>query len=249
MLKKLVPVFMCFVLLAACQKNDGGTPAAPVLTDEAKNSYISLLTNIRENQSLPDGTFLEYDGADISTNRFAVCDVDSDMSPELVIEYQTASVLGSALLVYDYDSSSKAPRLQLREALGETFYDNASIKAEWPNNDGLSGELLWPYSLYKYDSQNDSYVFSGAVQAWDKSLYETSPDGTPFPDEADKDGDGILYYISEDKDNVYSASPVDYSDYETWLNSVTADANRIDPSFYYLTEENIQNLNYEESSE
>lgn len=208
---------------------------------EAKNMYTSILKDIYYKHTFPDGQACDWnDNSDISKNRFAVYDIDQDSKEELIIEYANASMAGMVELIYDYDNNTKTADEEFREFPALTYYDNGIIKADWSHNQGLAGNF-WPYTLYQYDRESDSYVDVGMVDAWDRSLSETDYNGNSFPAKSDTDGDGIVYYIMEDGEYKLD-HPVDWTEYEQWQDSYLGTAKEINVPFMDLTEENIDNI-------
>ena len=63
--------------------------------------------------------------------------------------------------VFKYDPEAKKLQTEFSEFPALTFYDNGIIKAEWSHNQGLAGDNFWPYSLYQYAPETDSYVLVG----------------------------------------------------------------------------------------
>lgn len=92
-----------------------------------------------------------------------------------------------------------------------TFYDNGIIKAGAHHNQRLGGDF-WPYSLYQYAPDSDSYVLVGMVDVWDKNYPGADNHKDAFPSDIDKSGTGFVYHIMEDGqyDNTH---PVDASEY------------------------------------
>ena len=78
------------------------------------------------------------------------------------------------------------------------------------------------------------------VEAWEKSISDTR-EGIAFPDQADIDGDGIVYYIKIEGDDSFD-KPVDFAEYEQWRKSYIGDGTEMQVPFLNLTEENIHNI-------
>lgn len=175
----------------------------------------------------------------LSSENFAICDVNGDGKNELIIQRNSTYVAGQVERVYSANGNEL-----LAEYPMTTYYDNGYVAAGWSHNQGVAGDKLWPYTLYRYDSSAGKYVQEAAVDGWDKSLRDTrlSYDETiiPFPEDVDKDGDGFVYYIITEAGGyapVYG-EPMDYADYALWV-SRYLEANVIDVPYYPLTEENI----------
>lgn len=187
-------------------------------------------------------------GEDISADRFAICDVNGDGRDELITQTNAAPMAGQVEQVYDGDGNTL-----LAEYPFMTYYDNGYVTAGWSHNQGVSGDKLWPYTLYRYDSSTGKYVQDASVDGWDKSIRDTYPafgdnDGDyyidqsviPFPDDVDKDGDGFVYYIITEEGGyapVYG-EPMDYADYALWVGRYLG-ANAVHPCYFSLSEENI----------
>ncbi len=175
----------------------------------------------------------------LSSENFAICDVNGDGKNELIIQRNSTYVAGQVERVYSANGNEL-----LAEYPMTTYYDNGYVAAGWSHNQGVAGDKLWPYTLYRYDSSEGKYVQEAAVDGWDKSLRDTylSYDETtiPFPEDVDKDGDGFVYYIIEEEGGyapVYG-EPMDYADYALWVARYLG-TNRVDVTYYPLTEKNI----------
>lgn len=216
---------------------EGGENGNP--DEEArKAAYISILENLYTNHIFPNDKDYGFMG-DISENKFAVYDVDSDGKDELLIAYTSTSTAGMIGIIYDYDSESGAVREEFSEFPALQCYNNGVIEASWSHNQGLAGEF-WPYTLYQYNQEADTYVKVGMADAWDKSLSEVNFEGEPFPEETDADGDGIVYYIMTEEYKL--DTPVDGEEYNKWRNSYVGEAKQIEIPFINLTEENINEI-------
>lgn len=254
-------IVLC-VALAACsnqigkgEEKDSNTPpsATPTVTDTPKEpdelvdnpsemyqAYFTALENLIQNHVLPDGTDVGEPFGDVSENKFAVYDIDNDGKEELIILYSTTATVGMAGCVYGYNSKTGTLQAELQEFPLLTFYDNGIVKALWSHNQGLAGDF-WPYNLYQYNTDSDSYTLVGMVDAWDKKYVETDYEGNSFPSDIDKSGTGIVYYIMEDGeyDNTH---PVDAVEYEKWTDSHIGKALEIQIPYKDLTEENIAQI-------
>ena len=175
----------------------------------------------------------------LSSENFAICDVNGDGKNELIIQRNSTYVDCQVERVYSANGNEL-----LAEYPMTTYYDNGYVTAGWSHNQGVAGDKLWPYTLYRYDGSAGKYVREAAVDGWDKSIRDTylSYDETtiPFPEDVDKDGDGFVYYIIEEEGGyapVYG-EPMDYADYALWVARYLG-TNRVDVTYYPLTEKNI----------
>lgn len=208
--------------------------------DEMYNAYSGALENLIQNHTLPDGADAAELSGDMAQNIFALYDVDNDGKEELLLMYTNTFMAGQVGYVFTYDAETKKLQTELSEFPLLTFYDNGIIKAEWSHNQGLAGDF-WPYSLYQYNPDTDSYVLIGMVDAWDKNFAETDYQNNPFPSDVDKSGTGIVYYIMEDV-GYDTTHPVDASEYNEWINSYIGTASEIQITYLDLTEENIAQI-------
>lgn len=200
------------------------------------DTFIKVLEEVYQNHVFPNGN--DYgisDYSQISENKFAIYDIDFDGKDELIIQYTTTAMAGMIEAVFEYDSSLNTVKEEFMEFPALTYYDNGIVEAEWSHNQGLGGEF-WPYTLYQYSRETDAYIEVCMVDAWDKSYVETD-----FPDELDKDGDGIVYYIMED--GTYELkTPVDLEEYMEWRNYYLGQAEKLNIPYRNLTEENIYGI-------
>ena len=207
--------------------------------DKSIEAYKAVLESIYQGGILPDGTELEL--SDINAkdeNEFAVYDVDQDGRDELVFYYTTTSMAGMTARIYDYDEVNDCVYEELREFPMLTFYDNATIGAPVSHNQGYAGDF-WPYTFYTYDAESDTFNAEYFVDAWDKSISDVNYSGEAFPDEADKDGDGIVYYLDA-PDSSEIGEPMDKDAYDAWLRENAGD--EVEVLFQKFTEENISNI-------
>ena len=118
------------------------------------------------------------------------------------------------------------------------FYGNGAVKAMLSHNQ--TGGNLWPYTLYTYLPESDSYQQIAIVHAWDKSLRSTNEWGESFPDTADRSGTGTVYYV--EPDGWEESSPMDEADYLAWEEEALAGSPQLTLSFLPLTRESIAAL-------
>ena len=119
--------------------------------------------------------------------------------------YTDTYMAGQTGYVFAYNEQTKKLNTELSEFPSLTFYDNGAVKAEWSHNQGRAGDNFWPYSLYQYAPETDSYALIGMVDAWDKTYAQTDDQNNPFPSDIDKSGTGMVYYIMENGE--YDTSP------------------------------------------
>ncbi|MCM1155512.1 MAG: hypothetical protein NC392_09145 [Roseburia sp.] len=204
-----------------------------------RGAYYDVLDKLYTTYTLPDGTELGYDGMrDLSENTYAIYDVDQDSQEELILTWTTTYTAGMAGIVYGFDSASGTVRLELLEYPMLTFYDNGVAEAGLSHNHGLAGAMpegmdFWPYFLYQYDKETDTYVMRASVDAWNKAFRDTDYEGNAFPDAIDADGDGVVYIIESGEEKEL----LDAEDYGKWRDSVIGRAGEIKIPFEPMTGE------------
>ena len=252
-MKKYI-VFLCVIIcllgLVACSAqpsdNTHRNDNLVNLDEEAKKAYVDVLKRLYNEHLLlnadGEGDFKIEDNnfSKISDNKFAIYDVDLDGQEELIIQITTSSTAGMIEIIYDYDNEVEVIRTQFTEWPALTYYDNGIVMAKLSNNQGLGVDIenFWPYTIYQYEVKTDSYLAVGRVDAWNKAYRDEDFDGNPFPNDADKDGDGVVYYVDEDYD-YRNDLPIDFAEYEKWLNAYIGDAKEVDIPYLQLTLENI----------
>ena len=197
---------------------------------QVRHYYGGILSQITAAWQLPDGELdtssLENGFGQMSDNRFAVTDIDGDGREELIVCYANASTAGMMEIIYDYDPVHSELKREFTEWPMLTYYDNGMIKAEASHNH-THGEF-WPFALYQYETESDSYKQIAYVHTWDKEISDEY-EGRPFPEELDADGDGTLFSISEGAEPSYEYESYKYNqaDYEKWYNEIMDGAQEI----------------------
>lgn len=206
--------------------------------DPVNEAYYSVLEKLYKTYTLPDGTELGYDEiTELSWNKFAIYDIDKDGKEELIVLWTTTYTAGMSGIIYGFDTASGTVRAELWEYPLQTFYDNGVVEVGLSHNHGMAGEIddFWPYTLYQYDKDSDTYVVIAEVDAWNMAYYELDYDGTPFPEEFDTDGDGILYRVTAGGHDKL----MDLEEYNNWRDSVIGGAKKVEIPFVKMTEESI----------
>ncbi|MDE7352862.1 MAG: hypothetical protein K2O06_07410 [Acetatifactor sp.] len=212
-------------------------------------AYVSVLEDIYRDHIFPGGKDLGYqpgENQDVTSNEFSICDVDGDGKEELIIVWTTTFEAAMAEIIYGYDDAAGTVTEEFSGYPLFTIFNNGIIQELASHNHGMASNLsledgFWPYTLYRYNLERGIYEELASVDAWSKAYMETDYDGNAFPEDIDKDGDGLVYYINAAGSQGETA-PVDAAEYQAWLDSCTGSAKEMTISFQKLTEENIQNI-------
>ena len=203
--------------------------------------YISALEGIYYDALWPDGTMFSLTppaGGGASAD-FAVYDIDFDGQDELIIEHSDTVMAGMVTVVYGYDENTGRVFEEFFEFPSIRFYDNGIVEADWSHNqDPASADDFWPYPLYQYNPQTDSYTHIASVHAQDMSRRR---DKISSWEKADTDGDGILFFIIQEgvayEDGLQN--PVDLAEYRQWHDSYINGAEQITVPFLPIDYKNI----------
>lgn len=211
--------------------DEAATEKAQVLyAAQIRHYYGGILSRITAAWQLPDGELdtysLENGFGQMSDNRFAVADIDGDGREELIVCYDNAIMAGMMEIIYDYDPVLGELKREFTQWPMLTYYDNGMIKAEASHNH-THGEF-WPFALYQYEVESDSYKQIAYVHTWDKEISDEY-EGQPFPEELDTDGDGTLFNISEGEESSYEYEDYKFNqmDYEKWYGGIMDGAQEI----------------------
>lgn len=205
--------------------------------------YAEVLEQILAEHVDPNGRVFDTadDRYDFGYNTFAILDVDRDGRQELIFNFNTSNMAGMCEVVYGYDEESGTLREEFAEWVNTVYYGNGVIQVPDSHNHGKDPEErgIWPYALYQYEEETDSYRLQYCVESWDR---QTCPEN--FPAQLDRDGDGILYYIMEGTETVENtaAVPMDREAYDIWAAEQMPEWNKISVTYHPMTEEGIGSI-------
>ena len=211
--------------------------------------YSEALMQILTDRTDPDGRYFDDggQGVDFSRNCFAITDIDGDGRDELIFNFNDTYMAAMREIVYDYDEENDTLRTELEDVFPfTTYYSNGYVKEEASHNHTCDPETrgIWPYNLYKYDADADSYINIGYVQCWDKLIFPTNYEDEAFPDEFDEDGDNLLFfvgYFSKESDDV-DCTYMDRKEFEVWEQTMFPDEYKIDIEYHHMTIEEIKEI-------
>lgn len=211
--------------------------------------YPEVLMQILTDRTDPDGRYFDdgSQGIDFSRNCFAVIDIDGDGRDELIFNFNDTYMAAMREIIYDYDEKTDILRTELETFfIMNTYYSNGYVKADASHNHTCDPETrgIWPYSLYEYDAETDSYINTGYVECWDELIFPTNYEGEAFPSELDTDGDNLLFFVgffNDDTDDV-ERTYMDREEFEAWEQAMFPDEYKIDIEYHPMTEEEITQL-------
>ena len=183
----------------------------------ARKTLEDAVETLRTTGTLPG--FEALVGDEMSTEyRYTITDIDGDGFEELLLMQGTGVMASMDYLVLDGQGGQL--RAELEEFPTLTAYDNGCIRADASHNQGLAGDF-WPYALYRYDAESDSYQQVAVADAWDGSIHPQDYAGNPFPKDADVSGAGIVYYVAENGESYGESgtpdvAPMDQADFQKW---------------------------------
>lgn len=183
----------------------------------ARKTLEDAVETLRTTGTLPG--FEALVGDEMSTEyRYTITDIDGDGFEELLLMQDTGVMASMDYLVLDGQGGQLRAELEAFPSL--TFYENGYVRADASHNQGLAGDF-WPYALYRYDAESDSYQQVAVADAWDGSIHPQDYAGNPFPKDVDVSGAGIVYYVAENgdlygQDGALAPAPMDQADFQKW---------------------------------
>ncbi|MCR5347234.1 MAG: hypothetical protein K6E38_05595 [Fretibacterium sp.] len=218
--------------------------SVPALAADARHeAYMKAARAFVEEHKFPNGEDIEADDitADFPENKLAVCDVDSDGQPELLIQFGTGTMASMQEFVCGFDEKTKKITIELFGFPAFEYLDNGCVKLSDSHNQGLAGEF-WPFSILKYNAGTGEYELMGHVDAWSEEDYPRDFDDKPFPKKIDADGDGFVFFIEAEGFKGYD-EPVDTPVYEKWVSQYISGANPIEPEWFSADAKGLEALN------
>lgn len=217
----------------------GLPPVVQTQYDSARTAYTAVLNTLLYERVFPDGT--PYDPfVDGTGDLFALADVNGDGAEELILLATNSYTAGQAGYVLSWDQTTGTTRIELLEHPSFAFYGNGYLQAFASHNQGVAGDILWPYTLYQYDNATKAYTPVAMVDAWDSTLSERYYDMS-FPREIDRSNSGAVYYVMEPGSYDLSA-PMDVTDYNAWQDAWQAGTEPMEITYLELNTENLERL-------
>lgn len=218
----------------------------PEVLSENESRRLSAFRQIAEqfyyDHLAPDLTSVHNDDSfgPMEKNSFAIADVNCDGEDELLIFNETECMAGMCLWVLSYNAEQDCVSCQLTAFPSVDFYTGGLACAYAAHNQGLAGDVLWPYALYGFNPASGSYEPICFVDAWDRSFSETGYDGTKYPEESDPNGDGHVYLLRNPKND--SLQILNEEGYQEWKVSLFGSSRQIDLIRKNMTPDNIASI-------
>ena len=160
--------------VAVLQKTETGKYRVMDVINEAKDAarkeaYKAALENLYVNHVFPDGTTCNYrDAQDLAESQFTILDIDGDGEEELIIRYVSGPMGGMREVIYSFSGGDFLTE-ELLEFPPLVYYDNGFIRADASHNQGDDTDG-WPYVMYQYMGESDSYKEVGSGVSGDGSI-------------------------------------------------------------------------------
>lgn len=215
----------------------------PVLSEDedVNNLFIQVMKTLESTGYMPNGQYCygreEQDYAwekDISyPDSVAVCDVTGDGKDELLITINGGYTSTISQWVFSYNEEKKEFE-KMFETFSTEFFEGGIVKCAYSHG-GVYEDNFWPYDLYKYNSETNSYDFIASVNSHqllhDYETGELDDElNKDFPYEEDKDKDGKVYDISIDGQVIW----MDNAEFEAWQAGYIEESKRICPDWYKI---------------
>lgn len=160
--------------VAVLQKTETGKYRVIDVINEAKDAarkeaYKAALENLYVNHVFPNGTTCNYrDAQDLAESQFTILDIDGDGEEELIIRYVSGPMAGMREVIYSFSGGDFLME-ELLEFPPLVYYDNGFIRADASHNQGNDTDG-WPYVMYQYMGESDSYKEVGSGVSGDGSI-------------------------------------------------------------------------------
>lgn len=224
---------MKFDLSSEPEEESMGTEDSSVDNEALVNKYLESVKNVYDNKVDLFGNEVESFGQNEDGNEFAIEDVDHDGVLELILSWTDCSMVGTWGGVYQYDFENEQ---YIDEGIHDEdilFYENGLAVTKASHNHS-NGEM-WPYSLYMYNPDQDKYEFVFTAYSWEKQYKEEG-----FPDDADMDNVGIVYYVDDDLDSEEEVNPISQTQYNEIYNQYFSETQELNPVYYPLSDVGIE---------
>ena len=169
------------------------------------------------------------------TDMYAILDIDGDGKNELLLRIAQTIMASMQENIYAYDQETGEVVQELWAFPICTYLcGGTAIQSGWSHGTGAEGPDFWPFNVFQYNAETDEYDLDGyCAQACLEAMKEMGWEDR-FPAEYDKDGDGIIYEISNETTG--DLEWVDEDAYQFWYNNLFGDEPPLDIPWKTLDE-------------
>lgn len=252
---KLTALALSAVLFAGCANLIPGRTATPTFetvpettaaaeeteseSSKRMQAYQLVVQQVSFEHVWPDGQeFTLNDGSFIENEKFCIMDVDGDGKDELMISVSQTCMAEMRMSIYSYSEELDMVLDELSEFPVFKLYDHGYLQADWSHSQGLAGNAMWPYNLYRCDESGNEYMQIASVDAISRDFAEEAGVPEQFPADADKDNAGVVYLVTRSG----QTETMSMSDYYAWRDGELRDVREIVIPWQDMTEENIRNM-------
>ena len=169
------------------------------------------------------------------TDMYAIMDIDGDGKDELVIRVAQTIMASMQENIYAYDEEAGEMVQELwAYPLCEYYRGGSAIQSGWSHGTGAEGPDFWPFNFFFYNAETDTYDFDGYCSQFCLDAMKEMGWDDRFPAEYDKDGDGIIYEISNETTG--DLEWVDEEQYQFWYNNLFGDEPPLDMQWNTMDE-------------
>ena len=198
---------------------------------EALEPYACYVVILKDIMKFPDNYWGLWSSINITEqNQFAIEDINGDGVEEMLVKYNSAAADREELFPYiDIYSYSELKNTIMAQEV--EFYTDGTII------DIFTSE-------YRKSETNiyENFATSKQVVILDKNKIDYSIQ-LDFPEEQDTDGDGVVYILYEEPENIpVEEQYISEEEYQAMLAKIRKGKEQIDITWYQITERNIQGI-------
>lgn len=191
--------------------------------------YHELFERMSGEHVWPDGTDIPISEAFGDSISYAVLDFDGDGYVEFGVSVTQADYMAAYEdHIFKYNPDTGECRELLRCRRGAEYYKDGKAFSLMENPERTTTQL------YVYDSKKQEYVFQVSVRCIDKSWTWLSEISADFPEDADKDKDGIVFEMKDEDGNFITY--MDQSEYDAWRGEQLDETAKIDVGWILFSE-------------
>ncbi len=169
------------------------------------------------------------------TDMYAILDIDGDGKNELLLRIAQTIMASMQENIYAYDEETGEIVQELWAFPICTYLcGGTAIQSGWSHGTGAEGPDFWPFNVFNYNEETDAYDLNGYCAQFSLEAMKEMGWEDRFPAEYDKDGDGVIYEISNETTG--DLEWVDEDGYQFWYNNLFGDEPPLDIPWKTLDE-------------